>query len=146
MQCHKCHWRRKIERGEFRDKPWEATPCSRCALFESSAWTFEYKDVIPAPDTNRDDEGEEEISMPISAMGDVLKGLFQLSEKTRLVVCMRYRGMLYREIGKALRISTCAAELRHRRAMRKWPALKALFPWKVAKHAKRCGPENKRLS
>jgi hypothetical protein len=136
MRCHKCKWNVRIERGDFRGVPWEKTPCSQCELVESSEWTLEYKDVIPAPDANSDGDSEE-MSMPLSVMCSLVRGLMSLPTRTRDAICLRYQGLLYREIAVRFGVTMAAIEVKQTRAMNKWTALEAMFPVKVAKRAMR---------
>ncbi len=55
----------------------------------------------------------------------------------RDIVAWRYQGIPYKEIGRRQGTSTQLAEMRHKRALRDWPALEALFPEKIAKQSRR---------
>jgi DNA-directed RNA polymerase specialized sigma24 family protein len=75
--------------------------------------------------------------LPIDLFADFVRGLFLLDSDLRDVVSLRYLGATYREIGEQLGISTQLAEMRHKRALRDWPALCDLFPEKVARQSRR---------
>ena len=45
--------------------------------------------------------------------------------------------MPYRDIAVLQGVTVAAVEKRHWKAMKKWPALRAMFAMKVAKHGKR---------
>ena len=135
MQCHKCRWRRRIERGEFRGVPWERTPCSRCKLVESSAGTLPFNDALPAPEARRaEDDG---LLLPVAVMAEAMHALLSIPPATLRIVYLRYQGRRYREIGRVLGVSAAAVEMRHWRAMQRWPILKEVFPAKEARRARR---------
>ncbi|VGO16636.1 hypothetical protein PDESU_05227 [Pontiella desulfatans] len=76
---------------------------------------------------------------PAELLTELIKGVFMLDPELRDVVGLRFLGATYREIGEQLGISTQLAEMRHKRALRDWPALRPLFPEKVAKRSRRKG-------
>ncbi len=78
-----------------------------------------------------------EAKMPVSVMTTALAMLMALDARTRDVLCQRFLGARYREIAEAQGVTMAAVELQHKRALKKWPALQALFPVKVAKQAQR---------
>jgi hypothetical protein len=143
MQCHKCQWREKIERGDYRDTPWEETPCSQCELVESSVGTMEYNDELIPPDVLPEFMDS---LLPISVMAEVVNVLLSQPPKTFRILCLRYKGKRYWEIGHAVASSVSAVEVRHRRAMDHWPILEEIFPVKAAKRIRRhvsvCGGRN----
>jgi hypothetical protein len=53
------------------------------------------------------------------------------------VLHLRLGGLPYREIAEKLGVGVAAVEVRHKRALEKVPALKALFPKKIGKQAAR---------
>ena len=108
MQCHKCRWRRRIERGEFRGVPWERTPCSRCKLVESSAGTLPFNDALPAPEARRAEELD--ALMPVSVMSEAMHALLSIPPATLRIVYLRYQGRRYREIGRAFGVSAGRVE------------------------------------
>lgn len=76
---------------------------------------------------------------PANLITEFIRGIFLLDPELRDVVGLRFLGATYREIGEQLGISTQLAEIRHRRALREWPAFEVLFPDKVAKRSRRQG-------
>jgi hypothetical protein len=80
---------------------------------------------------------QEEERLPISVMTEVVVELLNLKPEIRDIVCWRFAGMPYRDIAALQGITVAAAEIRHWRAMKKWPALRALFAAKAAKQARR---------
>jgi DNA-directed RNA polymerase specialized sigma24 family protein len=80
---------------------------------------------------------EEEPRLPLSVMSEAVARLMALAPKTRDVVCWRFAGMRYREIARRMGVTVAAAELRHRRALVQWPALRELFAEKAAKQSRR---------
>ncbi len=121
----------------------EETPCGRCELRERSAFTLEFDEEraaavptvgeVPFPE-----EFEmEEAVLPVSVMSEAIANLMALSSTTRDVVCWRFAGMRYREIARRLGVTVAGAELRHRRALNKWTALRALFTEKSEKQRRR---------
>ncbi|VGO16469.1 hypothetical protein PDESU_05060 [Pontiella desulfatans] len=75
--------------------------------------------------------------LPADLLTELIKGIFMLDPELRDVVGLRFLGATYREIGEQLGISTQLAEMRHKRALRDWPALRPLFPEKIVKRARR---------
>ena len=75
--------------------------------------------------------------LPAEMVTEFIKGIFLIDSALRDVVGLRFLGATYREIGEQLGISTQLAEMRHKRALRDWPALQTLFPEKVAKRSRR---------
>jgi hypothetical protein len=79
---------------------------------------------------------EEEV-LPVSVMSEVVFRLLSLTPETRDVVCWRFAGISYRDIAILQGVTVAAVEKRHWKAMTKWPALRAMFAMKTAKHARR---------
>ncbi|MDF7827002.1 hypothetical protein P4B35_23460 [Pontiellaceae bacterium B12227] len=77
--------------------------------------------------------------LPAEMVTEFIKGIFLIDSALRDVVGLRFLGATYREIGEQLGISTQLAEIRHRRALREWPAFEVLFADKVAKQSRRKG-------
>jgi DNA-directed RNA polymerase specialized sigma24 family protein len=75
--------------------------------------------------------------MPVEIISSVIQGLLSLDPALRDIVAWRYQGLPYKEIAQRQGTSTQLAEMRHKRALRDWPALQALFPEKVAKQSRR---------
>jgi DNA-directed RNA polymerase specialized sigma24 family protein len=77
--------------------------------------------------------------LPTAVITSIIQGLLSLDPELRDLVAWRYQGLTYREIAERQGISTQLAEMRHKRALRDWPALAALFPRKITKQARRKG-------
>jgi len=164
MECHRCGHRTAIQNGKYRGVPFEQTPCSRCELRERVRFGFvvPFKEDAGLRDDEPHDErsfvqrgqidwssyatvdksfaeeyAEDDPVLPLSVMGEAVSRLMSLSAKTRDVICWRFAGMRYREIARRLGVTIAAAELRHRRALDQWPALRALFAEKAAKQCRR---------
>jgi len=88
---------------------------------------------------DHDDHGEREPEdrLPVSVMREVVIGLLKLKPELRDVVAWRFAGIRYSDIALAQGVTQACAEKRHRRALELWPALRALFPRKVAKQGMR---------
>jgi DNA-directed RNA polymerase specialized sigma24 family protein len=84
-----------------------------------------------------DDSPEAEERLPLSVMSEAIAQLLAMPPRVRDVVCWRFAGMKYREIAQAQGATLRAVEVRHRRAMKKWPALRAMFAEKSAKQKRR---------
>lgn len=150
-----------IEAGKFALVPYEETPCAKCELKEYSDRTIEFdqeREKLPAsasgsttdmtPDkTNslqsaeyfRDESesGHEEELLPLSLMNEVVFRLLSMPPDTRDVLCWRFAGIPYRDIAVLQGVTVAAVEKRHWKAMKKWPALRAMFATKVAKQSRR---------
>lgn len=138
MECHKCQERKAIEAGKYSHMNFEDTPCAKCQLKENSAFTLEF-------DAGRESKGqksdssmpEAETLVPMSVLNEVVERLLILPPVLRDVVCWRYAGFKYRDIAVLQNVTMAAAEARHRRAMKGWPELKAMFQEKLVKQTKR---------
>ena len=75
--------------------------------------------------------------LPVATISSIIQGLLFLDPELRDLVAWRYQGLTYKEIGRRQGISTQLAEMRHKRALRDWPALESLFPEKIAKQSRR---------
>jgi hypothetical protein len=152
MECHRCPNRKKIENGEFARVAYSKTPCAKCELKENSDLTMEYdaEKEVRTQDSGLRGQREsasgtsatgttadmEEV-LPISVMNEVIVRLMSMTPETRDAVCWRFLGMGYRDIAHLQGVTTAAVEKRHWKAMKKWPALCALFAMKTAKHGSR---------
>ena len=145
MECHKCPYAEAVAAGKYRKLPFEKTPCGTCELKESSAFTIAF-DESRAPSVEIFAEAapfaEEvvatpEARLPISVLTEALAQILSMPTAVRDAVCMRYSGMSYREIADRQGVTAAAVEMRHWRAMRRWPALRALFAEKSAKQMRR---------
>jgi hypothetical protein len=159
MQCHKCPHLDSIQRGDYDSKPWKDTPCAKCKLGEDSFYSVpfdeEYSDrtagVSPAlsafSERTADDpsaplsadlrDPSDEEMLPVAILSTCFRGLMLLPPELRDIVAMRFQGFTYKEIALRQGTSVQVAEQRHQRAIRTWPALKDLFPVKIAKQALR---------
>lgn len=137
--CGRCKWAIKVSEGSLINTPWEQTPCARCRLVESSAGVIEYDDDREVKEEGYK-FGEPEVAdplMPASVLADALRLFLALPRDALDVLHMRYGGLPYREIAEKLGVGTAAVEVRHKRALAKIPALRALFPEKAGKQAAR---------
>ena len=143
MQCHKCPHFDFIERGEYDSKPWKETPCAQCKLGEDTFYSVPFDEEDP-PETisslgSSSVSVPSVVNIPSDVMGQFIQGLLVLEPILRDIVAWRYQGLPYKEIARRQGTSTQLAEMRHKRALRDWPALEALFPEKVAKQSRRKG-------
>lgn len=141
-ECHKCKHRADLDEGKFSKMEFEATPCAKCQLVENSDYTLEYDSGRESRSQNSEsgiDPSQKtgELLLPISVMSEVVTELLTMPPEIRDVVCWRYAGMPYRDIAALQGITMAAVEMRHWRAMKKWPALNALFVEKAAKQVRR---------
>ena len=174
MECHRCVNQAAVKAGRYRGVAFEMTPCGCCELRERVRFEVPYKEDGGLRDDEPHDEQsfvrrgqvdwssyatvdvpfaeeyeEAEPVLPLAVMGEAVARLMALAPKTRDVVCWRFAGMRYREIARRLGVTMAAAELRHRRALVQWPALRALFAEKAAKqcrrkpHLRHNGPETR---
>jgi hypothetical protein len=147
MECHRCEHRAEIESGKYRGVAFEDTPCAKCELRESSSGTMEFdEDRAPEPGARcsagggQENQGEERMGedrLPISVMSEAVVELLYMPPVLRDIVCWRFAGMKYREIAMVFGVTTKAIERRQERAMKSWPALRALFAVKAAKQKRR---------
>ena len=153
MQCHKCPHIESIQRGDFSSKPWKETPCAQCKLGEDTFYSVPFDEEHP-PESSASvslaaSSYSESVArtsalcpsspemMPVEIISSVIQGLLSLDPALRDIVAWRYQGLPYKEIAQRQGTSTQLAEMRHKRALRDWPALQALFPEKVAKQSRR---------
>ena len=158
MQCHKCPHIESIQRGDYASKPWQDTPCAKCKLGEDTFYSVPFDEeqhvvaggVDPGPAMSAytvaggRDPGSaarcslpDDVLLPASTFATCLQGLLTLDPELREIVALRFLGWSYREIAEEQGTSTQLAEMRHKRALRDWPALADLFPKKMAKQARR---------
>ena len=142
MKCSKCQHTAEIEAGKFSNAPWEETPCSKCD-FRDGGFTIAYdENRLPEPEVGYSGADvtftdESELMLPISVLSDAMHALLSIPPATLRIVYLRYQGRRYREIGRVLGVSAAAVEMRHWRAMQRWPILKEVFPAKEARRARR---------
>jgi hypothetical protein len=75
--------------------------------------------------------------LPIEVLTEAVVDLLTMPRVLRDIVCWRFAGLRYRDIGAALGLSRKAVEHRHVRAMDEWPSLKGLFALKLVKRGRR---------
>lgn len=139
MTCHSCPHYQAILAGKHDSTPWEELPCATCKLGEDTFYSVELDDdhpLVPTADpaferTKLEDQSAKQ--MPVSILADFLHSLMRLPSEQRDVVAWRLQGLQYKEIAERQGTSIQLAEMRHKIAMRDCPALKYLFPVKVAK-------------
>lgn len=140
MECHRCEHREAVEAGVYARMAFEATPCAKCELKQNSEHTIAYDtERETAADrgpqtTDREAEGE---MLPIAVMQRLVAALLLMPRDIRDAVCWRYAGFKYRDVATVQNVSTAAVEARHKRALRRWPILQALFREKMVKQARR---------
>lgn len=142
MTCHRCEHQADVAAGKYRNVPYRQTPCGRCQWRErSSEFTIAFDEgraaAVPVAGEVPFPEEEPEDNLPVSVMTAALAMLMALRSGTRDALCQRYLGALYREIATMQGVTMAAIEIRHKRALERWPELRALFPVKVAKQARR---------
>ena len=147
MNCHKCPHFDSIERGEYDSKPWKDTPCAKCTLGEDTFYSVPFDEENP-PESSASVslaqvpavpgiQSSTVANIPSDVMAQFIQGILTLEPILRDIVAWRYQGLPYKEIARRQGTSTQLAEMRHKRALRDWPALEALFPEKVAKQSRR---------
>ncbi|VGO19142.1 sigma factor-like helix-turn-helix DNA-binding protein [Pontiella sulfatireligans] len=158
MLCHKCPHYDSIQRGDYASKPWKDTPCAKCKMGEDTFYSVPFDEEQPVVAGGGDPgpamsaytvaEGRDpgsadrcslpgDTMLPASTLATCLQGLLTLDPELREIVALRFLGLSYREIAERQGTSVQLAEMRHKRALRDWPALESLFPEKVAKQSRR---------
>ena len=144
MECHKCEYGKRVRAGRCRGVRWERTPCSRCELRQRSEFTMEFDEERSPGTEGRPYDALEaaeawsaEEVLPVTVLREVVAVLLSLDPVALGDVCRRYQGMMYREIGAARGVTGAAVEMRHKRLLRRCPALQAMFGEKVAKQGRR---------
>ncbi len=138
MECHKCEHHADVQAGKFAGVPWDQSPCAGCTFEETdSTYTIAY-------DPEREDEGarpvighHQEAFVPLSAVVAVLAMLWDMPEKVQRIIRGRMAKKTYGEIGREMGITGARVEWLHQQAMTRWPALRAMFPAKVARARRR---------
>jgi hypothetical protein len=141
-ECHKCKHQADLENGIFSKMEFEATPCAKCQLIENSSYTLEFdaergNALYRGSQTSDTKPQTDEALVPMSVLNEVVERLLILPPVLRDVVCWRFAGLKYRDIAVLQNVTMAAVEARHRRAMKGWPELKAMFQEKLVKQAKR---------
>ena len=162
MECHRCEHQVAVKAGMYRGIEFAQTPCGKCELRDRSGYDLSYDEGRGAADDDRggpavgprpaeltleetstrdipfpEEEAVDDPAVPMSVMSEVIWRLMSLPPGTRDVICWRFAGRSYRDIGRMLGMSMAAAESCHRRALTAWPALRVLFSEKVTKQVRR---------
>lgn len=140
VDCHHCEHQESVAAGKYSGVAWENTPCGRCQYEDrDSRYTIEY-------DAERDggvyqpvaDAGGKD-NLPMAVMVDAVSMMVDMPMVALRIVRGRLAKQTYVEIGEELGISAARVETLHQRAMERWPALRALFPVKMARARRREG-------
>jgi len=139
MKCHSCPHHAAIADGRFFGKSFDELPCATCKLGEDTFFSIPFDEVNPPADLTSDLSPSTSLSplIPADVLSQFIQGILSLPPELRDVVAWRYQGVPYKEIACRQGISIQSAEMRHKRAMRLWPVLKALFPEKTARRERR---------
>lgn len=135
MTCHTCPHYEDVMRGVYDSSPWRESPCAKCNLNETAPHAVPYDDEHPpaaAAIDSPDDCTDQPTLLPADVLSQFITGFLSLPPEQRDVISLRYQGLPYKEIAQRQGVTTQCAEKRHRLAMRDWPVLKSLFPFKVA--------------
>jgi hypothetical protein len=149
--CHSCEYAAAIAEGEYAGRAWKDIPCSGCDVMSGSGFAIEFDESrkeIGVDGENlkaemgklkwgEEPEKHEEDNLPVGVMQEIVVGLLKLKPELRDVVAWRFAGIRYDDIALAQGVTRGCAEKRHRRALELWPALRSLFPRKVAKQGMR---------
>ncbi|QHI68471.1 RNA polymerase sigma factor [Tichowtungia aerotolerans] len=137
MNCHSCPHSEAILRGDYDSTPWDALPCSTCKLRENTFYSVPYDDEhLPeaaAPALGNSEQLTDNPMLPAATLAQFVQGFLSLPPEQRDVISLRYQGLQYKEIAERQGVTVSCVEKRHRLAMRDWPVLKSLFPYKVAR-------------
>jgi hypothetical protein len=145
MQCHLCDHREAVEAGRFAGVPFADTPCGQCTLTESSAGTLAFVEnqggknpqISEPTSLTTGDQTFNERMVPVSVVMGLVSGLLSLPPDALTILALRWQGFKYRELAQMQGVTTAAVELRHKRILDSWPLLRALFPVKSGKQARR---------
>jgi len=145
MECDKCEHAKDVQAGKYAKTAFGRTPCAKCELRENSSRTMQFDEDRPATGPEmvcemnpfEEESDVKEDKLPVSVLTDLLVRLMALPRELRDIVCWRFVGLTYPEIGKKHRVTSAGAEARHRRAMRMFPELRQLFIVKTAKRKMR---------
>ena len=147
MQCHKCPHIESLNRGDYVSKPWSETPCAQCKLGEDTFYSVPFDEENPPESSVSVSlaqtpaipgiQSSSVVNIPSDVMAQFIQGMLTLEPTLRDIIAWRFQGVPYKEIAKRQGTSTQLAEMRHKRALRDWPALQALFPEKLAKQSRR---------
>ena len=153
MECHRCRYRRDVGAGRYANLEFARTPCAQCELKDGDSFAIEFNDdlrgsaaVAPALGAepfgedlqfSEESDVEDEKLVPVSVLWELVVTLLTLPPRTRDLVCWRYAGYKYRDIALVQHVTKAAAELRHRKALKRFPLLRFLCPSKVVRKAGR---------
>ena len=142
MECHRCPHRKNVESGMYREVAFETTPCASCELGEEPDYVVAFDDERPSDISDAaffaaDPEAAREWGVPVSVLWELVVTLLTLQPRTRDVVCWRYAGFKYRDIAMLQHVTVPAVEQRHRKALKRHPLLRALFPSKAGRQRSR---------
>lgn len=159
MLCHKCPHLDSIQSGDYASSPWKDTPCAKCSFGASPCFIEPFDEENPpeypasgfpaysnlsggSPSSLEStllpqEEDPDNKFFPGSMFHEFFQAMLSLEPCLRDIVGWRYQGLTYREIAERQGTSSQLAEMRHKRALREWPVLKALFPAKMARQARR---------
>ena len=135
MECHRCRFRVAVAAGKYRGVPFMRTPCARCdgsTRVESFARTFDDDagmGVAPGPGVPELAFPEEDDApmLPVAVLVKVLEEYLKMPPRVFRLLRLRYLGMSYLRIGRAMRLTPRVVEKRFYRAMKRWPAIVPLF-------------------
>ena len=135
MNCHSCPHYEAILRGDYDSTPWDELPCASCKLHENTFYTVPFDEEHPPAETISipDEEPAGPYLLPSDVLSQFVQGFLTLPPEQRDVISWRYQGLQYKEIAERQGVTVSCVEKRHRLAMRDWPVLKSLFPYKVAR-------------
>jgi len=143
MNCHACPHHEDVLRGVYRSNPWVESPCSSCKLHENTFFTVPFDEDNPPSaavshlSTDLCPPASESPMLPSNVLSQFVQCMLCLPPEQRDVVAWRYQGLPYKEIAQRQGISIQLAEMRHKIAIRDWPVLQSLFPYKTAKRLRR---------
>lgn len=134
MTCHTCPHYEDVMRGVYSTSPWRESPCAKCNLNETAPHEILLDEEHPPAEalSTPDDGTDESALLPADVLTQFVTGFLSLPPEQRDVVSLRYQGLQYKEIAERQGVTTQCVEKRHRLAMRDWPVLESLFPYKVA--------------
>ena len=136
MNCHACTHSEAILRGDYDSKPWNELPCATCKLRDDTRFSIPLDEEHPpaAAVVHPTSHIQPSTSplLPADVLSQFVTGLMNLPPEQRDVISWRYQGLQYKEIAERQGVTPQCVEKRHRLAMRDWPALESLFPFKVA--------------
>ena len=131
MTCHTCPHYEDVMSGVYRTNPWRESPCAKCKLHENTYYTVSLDEEHPPAEAIDVADGDPSL-LPSDVLSQFVTGLMNLPPEQRDVVSLRYQGLQYKDIAARQGVTIQCVEKRHRLAMRDWPVLESLFPFKVA--------------